>query len=505
MIPENTRDADASQREEAPWRIRLYRWLWRVSAFLGTAVLLGLAINVVSTWFTNSNGSIPADSPFGFLLAHWLIVLPSSCCLLLIALLIKAASELPAHLPIKSSLVQQNRVHMLGRLRLTYRDLLAHSLQGAIWIELSLAEKPKAVRNATTLLLRATNQPDRLLPIGTSILDAYDQAERELLILGAPGAGKSTLLLVLAQQLVERAALDAKHPLPVILPLSSWVMKYSSLQDWIAEQLTQFYDVPRRTSELWVRENAILPLLDGLDEMDEAARPGCIAAINIYHQTHLGVPLVIGSRTAEYSSAAGHQELVLQRAVVVQPLTFQQADACLQQAGKPMAALRRALKTNRSLQELTTTPLMLSVLMLTYRGTLLRELPTRTSLLQQQMWTDYVLYMVGRRGDINRYPLGVTRTWLSWLAQGMRSHNQDILYLEHLQPDWLAPQDYSSYDSLAVRLPAILVGVCASIVVKVFFNINFDWVNSFHFVVLGGFLGELFHAISPSITTRLLG
>ncbi len=57
-----------------------------------------------------------------------------------------------------------------------------------------------------------------------SILDAYDEAEGELLVLGAPGAGKSTLLLDLAQQLVSRAIADPTQPLPVILRLSSWAL-----------------------------------------------------------------------------------------------------------------------------------------------------------------------------------------------------------------------------------------------------------------------------------------
>lgn len=42
----------------------------------------------------------------------------------------------------------------------------------------------------------------------------------------------------------------------------------------------------------------MFPLLDGLDEMEEDARPDCIAAINTYHREHLR-PLVICSRTSE--------------------------------------------------------------------------------------------------------------------------------------------------------------------------------------------------------------
>lgn len=346
-MPEQVRDDVTSHERLVPWWVPFCRWLWKLSAFLGTVVIVGMIINIVSTWLTSSKGNIPSDSPFSTLIApHWPIVLLVGCCLLLMALLTWVLSQWHIDPTIAPSLVQQDRTRMLGRLRLSYSDLLKQTLQGNAWLDINLSEKPDAVHNAVTLLLRTMDQPERLLPTGTSILDAYDQAEHDLLILGAPGAGKSTLLLELAQQLVERAAGDTEHPLPVLLPLSSWAEKRLPLQDWIIEQLMQIYDIPHRVSEQWVQKDLILPLLDGLDEMVETARPAAITAINTYHQIHLGVPLVICSRTADYDTVAEHQRLVLQKAVVVQLLTLQQVDAYLLQAGKPVAALRSAIKKN---------------------------------------------------------------------------------------------------------------------------------------------------------------
>ena len=88
---------------------------------------------------------------------------------------------------------------------------------------------------------------------------------------------------------------------------------------------------------------AILPLLDGLDEMDEAARPTCITVINTYHSTHLH-PLVVSCRTNEYDAATVHERFALHTAVIVQPLTLEQIDAHLVTIGKPLIALRTALK-----------------------------------------------------------------------------------------------------------------------------------------------------------------
>ena len=128
-----------------------------------------------------------------------------------------------------SALQSQNRERMLRRLRRSYTEMMSQSLQGAAWLELGLVDKPDAVQNAANLLLRVSNRPEERLAPGTSIKQAYDEAEHELLILGEPGAGKSTLLLDLAQCLVECAEADETHPLPVILPLSTWAVKRGAL------------------------------------------------------------------------------------------------------------------------------------------------------------------------------------------------------------------------------------------------------------------------------------
>jgi serine/threonine protein kinase len=401
----------------------------------------------------------------------------------------------PPEAPPASTLQNQNRVRMLRRLRRAYSDLMSQSLQGAAWLELGLSDKPDAVQNVTHLFFCVSNRTEKLLPADTSIMKAYDEAEHELLILGEPGAGKSTLLLDLAQQLVQRAEQDQTHLLPVILPLSSWAVKRPKLEDWIAEQLTEIYDVPRKLSLQWAQEDGILPLLDGLDEMEETARSACIEAINTYHSEHLS-ELVVCSRTTEYEAAASRHRLALQGAVVVQPLTHEDVDAYLERAGKPLTALHSSLKKNGALHDLATTPLMLNILILTYQGVPMRELSNRESLLLQQVWEDYVQRMVARKGRRKRYPLTQTQAWLSWLARQMREHNQTVFYLEHLQPDWLSASQRRAYAWRAVRLPAIFIGVLMSILVNLFFFGGTDLSDPaicLHYAVNGGLLGGLWH------------
>jgi serine/threonine protein kinase len=394
-------------------------------------------------------------------------------------------------------LQNQNRVRMLRRLQHSYRDLMDQSLQGAAWLDLGLASKPDAVQNAAHLLLHVSNRAVQHLPSGTKISEAYDEAEHELLILGEPGTGKSTLLLNLAQQLLTRAEQDQTHPLPVILPLSSWAVKRPKFEDWIAEQMSQIYDVPRNLSLQWARENGILPLLDGFDEMEESARSACIAAINTYHRDHMA-KLVVCSRTTEYEAAASHYRLALQGAVAVQPLTHEDVDAYLVRAGPPLTALRSTLKKNTSLQSLSTTPLMLNILILTYQGTSMRDLPNKEALLQKRVWDDYVQRMVAHKGNSQRYPLSLTQAWLGFLARQMREHNQTVFYLEHLQPDWLEAKQQQTYTGLAVRLPAIFIGFLVSILVELFF-VGYTTVSGFvpslQYGAFGGFMGGIWRRL----------
>ena len=205
-----------------PRWVRLCRVLWKIIAYLGTAVVLGAVASLIGTWLTSPQGRLPADAPLSALLTHWPITLLVGCCLLLVAVVIWTMSRWNTPAPQMHLPTTRDRQRMLGRLRLRYEQIRTQSLQGVVQVELGLASRPAAVENAASLSWRLPDQPEQLLPPHTSIIEAYDMAHQELLILGEPGAGKSTLLLELAQHLVQQAEQDVTQPLPALLPLSSW-------------------------------------------------------------------------------------------------------------------------------------------------------------------------------------------------------------------------------------------------------------------------------------------
>src|SRR6266567_3912593 len=438
--------AEQQSTTSLPWWGRVCRAGWKVVRFFWAIFLLTLVLpKAVDVLFS--------DKPLRSLLNLWPILqaivqhpvwtlLTALGLLLLTGLFWFGSRERTT--TTQGTFSEHDRIYMLGRLRLRYEQMLVQSLQGAVQVELGLASRPAAIQNAASLSLRLPDQPEQPLPPHTSISEAYELAQQELLILGEPGAGKSTLLLELAHHLIEQAEQDTTQPLPILLPLSSWATNRRPLHEWLVEQMALLYDVPRSLSHQWLQTKQLLPLLDGLDEMEASARAACVAAINTYHRERLQ-SLVVCSRTNEYEAAATRERLALHAAVLVQPLSREQVDTHLTSMGKPLAALRAALRKNTVLRELATTPLMLQVLILTYHGISVRELSHKEAQLREQIWADYVQRMVSRKGDVKRYPLHVTITWLGWLARQMRQRNQTIFYLEQLQPDWLPKRRRAFY------------------------------------------------------------
>jgi transcriptional regulator with XRE-family HTH domain/energy-coupling factor transporter ATP-binding protein EcfA2 len=346
-------------------------------------------------------------------------------------------ASLVRSIPFRSLLSHRdkNRQRMLNKVRAFWIEgLFQHTVPQDAFITLNLVEQPDALLNPWQFEVQETNLPAKALPPGTSILQVYDEAQGELLILGKPGGGKSTLLQELARHLLDRAEQDTDYPIPVILNLSSWGEKRQmSLADWLVEALHVKYQVPRAVGQTWVETDQLLLLLDGLDEVAQAQRPACVDAINRYHEEHVLVSIVVCSREEEYQAQA--KRLALQCAVVVQPLTMEQIDAYISNVGEALQAVREVLPESPVLQELVTTPLMLSVL----HGASAEDLPKAGSPQNQQaqVFAAYVQRVLTRRSAHHGYTPEQTKRWLAWIARQLAQHNQSEFYLERMQPDWL--------------------------------------------------------------------
>ena len=285
--------------------------------------------------------------------------------------------------------------------------------------------------------LAPSGRKSTLLSADTPILQVYDEAVGDLLILGEPGGGKTTLLLTLLRDLIERARRDEQHPLPVIFNLSSWSKQPGTLTDWLIDELQRIYQVPRQLSKTWIEGDQILPLLDGLDEVPDDARTNCIDAINTYHQQHGLLPLIVCSRTGDYREQ--RNRLALQTAIVLQPLVHTDIEMYLTSAGLAEDFIAQLIQQDTVLQELMTTPLMLSILARAYRNTPSQPLQLAGSIEEQrqQVLAIYAQQTLTRSKKRLGYAPEQSAHWLGWIARQLLRQQQVEFSLEQLQADAL--------------------------------------------------------------------
>jgi DNA polymerase III delta prime subunit len=354
----------------------------------------------------------------------------------------------------------RNRTAMIEKVRTIWvTGFLRQSRFQETRILLGLSERPDAVARPLDLLVRRPDQGERPLPSGTQVVDVYDSMDRSLLILGAPGSGKTTLLLELARDLLDRAANDPAHAIPVVFPLSTWAASRKPLVEWLADELNLRYDVPSETAHEWVASDQVLPLLDGLDEVKAEQRVVCVEAINAFRQSHGLLSLVITSRTADYEGLA--EPLRLQGAILVQHLTGEQVNTYLTELGPAGEPVRESLQQDPSLWELLDSPLLLNVVTMTYAGLREKPPPMSGTLTERRnhLFGAYVNQTLERRAAECRYMPKRMVQWLGWLARQMANHGQTVFYLERLQRDWL-PERQRRF-----------IGVCNRLVIGLIFGL----------------------------------
>ncbi len=101
---------------------------------------------------------------------------------------------------------------------------------------------------------------------------------RRLLVVGESGAGKTVLAIELVLQLVEPLVAaggrsDGRTPVPVRVNAARWILG-SSFESWLAEQLVQDFGLAAKDAARLVRDRQVLPVVDGLDELDPEPSTG---------------------------------------------------------------------------------------------------------------------------------------------------------------------------------------------------------------------------------------
>lgn len=355
----------------------------------------------------------------------------------------------------------RNRKALLDKVRRSWIEgVLERSLFDRAQIELGLERR----FDALALDYETPEQLRQPLPKGIKVSERFFEqlgVGRTLLILGNPGAGKTTTLLELARDLLLRGECDANLPSPVVFNLSSWIDPKQPIADWLVQELNSKYQVSKSLGRIWIKEQQLFLLLDGLDEVRVEIREDCVKAINQFTQKYGQTETVVCSRIADYEAIS--QRFRFQTAIFVQPLSDEQVKDYLNQAGEKLIGLKTALQKDAVLQELTHTPLMLSVMVLAYEDFSVEELP-EISLKERRkhLFDKYIDRMFQRRRMSLLYAKEQAVRWLIWLAQQMKQESKTIFLIENMQPTLLRGKSerltYKSINFLIIGLIVKFVG-----------------------------------------------
>ena len=302
---------------------------------------------------------------------------------------------------------------------------------------LLLAPEPETVDRTLTI---AGHADVMTIPIQQSLLDVYNQVEisGKLLILGNPGSGKTTELLKFATALTTKAILNPLEPIPVLLELSTWTE--GTMETWIMARLKRLYNVDGMTAQAWLRDEQLVLLLDGLNELGLTRQERAIVEIN-HFLAETGYPhCVVCCRSEEYK--AGQERLSqLNGAIYLKPLSDGQIQRYLEDVGR--SPFWGNIENQPALLTLARSPLLLTIMVTVYQD---RQIRTSEELLD--LYIDYAFTRNGRPGGDRIATRPQAMHYLHCLARQLKLQSRTELLIERIQPKSLP----SDGDRLLYRL-----------------------------------------------------
>lgn len=329
-----------------------------------------------------------------------------------------------------------NRIQTIKKVRKFWIDgVLQRSLHDCIFVNLDKEFAPRAIIDPWDKIVEGVNTGPELIPASATILDLFDDAAGQLLILGSPGAGKTTTLLSLCSSLLDRAEGDATFPIPVIFKLTTWGRRRIPISEWIIEEMILRYNIPKKISTAWVESGHVLPLMDGLDEIVAEYRDAAIRAINAFIQENGYPSMVICSRTLDYEQLTTRS--ILQQAIVIKPLSLQQVDNCLHHAGQAGKEARNLVNSRPAIHELVSSPFFLSILLLVCSQakelTKISKPDQAPTDIVKRLIKSYCCIALSRRPYVRMYPPNKFLKFLMEIGRSLQEQGKSIYFTEELQ------------------------------------------------------------------------
>ncbi len=343
----------------------------------------------------------------------------------------------------------------------------SQSLHATVQANLSQESSSPDVSRCWDVDVKAGNRPSFRLPPKASMDKVFDRTGGKLVILGATGSGKTTTLLELALVLVSRAEKDASFPIPVLFELGTWKEQSGAIGDWLIAQLQYKYGISPAIGKKWLTEQKLLPLLDGLDEVETHRQNICIQAINQFIESEFKPKHLVASSSFEvYKNCT--TRFKLQAAVLLKPLTETQIQNYLLEARS--RELWYSIEKEPELLKLAKVPLLLSMMALAYEDILIESWKRITSPEEQRK---YLLTAYIRRqmtGQVKQYPRNKElrseqiRHWLGWLARKMEQQGNQEFYLDRIPSSWLQTAEQQRKYQFGVKLIGGLIWVILGLI-----------------------------------------
>jgi len=370
---------------------------------------------------------------------------------------------------------------------------LRQSLHNAVLINLGKESQPQQVKRLWDAEVKIGLKPAEPLPDTKTIVEIFDSEgiAGKLLILGAPGSGKTTTQLELAQALISRAEEQPDYPVPVLFNLSLWKNDHQSLTDWLVSELKSKYGVSNKLGKEWVVNHQLLPMLDGLDELEPQRQELCVQKINQFLTGETRpLYLVVCSRIEEYSNYS--TQLQLNGAIDLQPLSNNKIYHYLTSIN--YIELWSTISNDLDLLKLVKTPLLLSITVLASQEISVEEWQHLNSTADriQYLLDAYVGRMLTRDVNSRAYLKNKTpnarktRMWLVGLAQQMQTKSKTEFLIEEIQPNLLKTKKNKIIYNLVVWgvIQMLMVGLIFGLLGVLIIGLA----NGLIFVLLGGLI-----------------
>ncbi len=352
-----------------------------------------------------------------------------------------------------TELTDKQRGDFIRQLKKRYADRLAQKLDDRFAIDLEFKYTLHGVDQRQLIRLDDEAKTERDVQLELADLLAKHPY---LLILGEPGAGKTSRLLDLALGLLAKAESDAAAPIPVIFNLASWTSDQGTFEKWLADILIQMYGYPKELALLHIRQNRLIPLLDGFDEVGghltdaearQRLRRECLIALHdeYKNQSYSPPSFVICSRMAEYEQAGEGAPVGAQ--ILVKPVTADKARQTLESIKadkKPRpnknpdcAAADNLLilfDQNPAIRDVLCTPFYFNAALqiLNQKNDYKLNFPGEAEPLKNYLVEQYVNRKLCK--PHRKYIDLKMRQWLSWLAQWLSQQKTVTFELVHFQP-----------------------------------------------------------------------